>query len=97
MLMSRAMAGAGRRELLAEISRQLHADGFYDESQDELTRPRDDWMSLVPYLWVAGRLLARPASAHSMVHSTVKNYALTAEAAGRIREIPQTELERCFK
>jgi hypothetical protein len=96
MLMSRAMEGAGRRELLAEIGRQRRGDGFYGESHDELTRPGDDWMSLVPYVWVAGRLVARPGSAQAMVHRTVKNYALTAEAARRIRGIPQAELECCL-
>jgi predicted ATP-grasp superfamily ATP-dependent carboligase len=96
MLMSQAMEGAGRRELWREIRRQWRGVGLYGTSHDELTRPRQDWLSTIPYAWVASRLLARPASAHSVVGRTVKNYALTTEAAQRIRNLPQERLEECF-
>jgi hypothetical protein len=97
ILMSRAMEGAKRSELIHEIARQRRREGFYGHSHDELTRPRADWKSALPYVWVAGRLIASPASAQRMVHDTVKNYALSAESAARIREIPQDQLVACFK
>lgn len=96
MLMSRAMEGAGRRELWREMRRQWRGEGLYGHSHDELTRPRDDWMSVLPYAWVAGRLLARPAAAHAIVGRTVKNYALTNDAAKRIRDLPQETLAACL-
>jgi hypothetical protein len=97
ILMSRALEGASRGELLADVRRQRRREGLYGQSHDELTRPGDDWMSLVPYVWVAARLIARPNAAKTMVHGTVKNYALTADAAKRIREIPQEHLLRCLQ
>ena len=96
ILMSRAMERAGRSELFAEIGRQMRREGLYGRSHDELTRPVEDWLSVLPYVWVAGRLLIRPASAQDMVHRTVQNYALSADAANRIREIPQEQLAACF-
>lgn len=96
ILMSRALEGASRGELWDEIRRQRRREGLYARSQDELTRPGDDWLSVVPYVWVAARLLVRPGTAQTMVHRTVKNYALSAEAAQRIREMPQEQLDRCF-
>ena len=47
-------------------------------------------------MWVASRLLAWPAAAHQMVHDTVKNYALSVDAATRIREMPQEKLIACL-
>jgi predicted ATP-grasp superfamily ATP-dependent carboligase len=96
ILMSRAMEGAPRRELWAEIRQRRRREGLYGRSHDELTRPVDDWTSAVPYFWVAGRLLIRPAAAQEMVHRTVKNYALSADAARRIRELPQETLVKCL-
>jgi predicted ATP-grasp superfamily ATP-dependent carboligase len=96
ILMSRAMEGAGRRELWQELRRQRRGDGLYETSNEELTRPRVDRWSALPYVWVAGRLLARPAAAQRMVHATVKNYALSADAAQRIRDTPQEKLSACF-
>jgi hypothetical protein len=96
ILMSRAMEGASRRELWAEMQRQRRGEGHYARSHDELTRPGKDWLSVLPYVWVAGRLLARPAAAQEMVHRTVKNYALTADAARRIRDMRQDELQACL-
>jgi hypothetical protein len=92
VLMSRALEGTGRRQLLRECSAQMAGSGLYENSHEELTRIRDDWLSAVPYLWVAARLCARPAAAQKIVGNTVANYALSAEAAERIRSIPAAEL-----
>jgi hypothetical protein len=92
VLISRALEGAGRRQLFREVRAQRNRVGIYEESEEELTRFSDDRLSAVPYLWVAAQLLARPAAAQTMVRRTVSNYALTAEAADRIRQIPIEEL-----
>lgn len=88
ILMSRALEGASRRDLLSEMFKQQHKTDIYENSQDELTRVGDDWLSALPYFWVATRLLASPATAQKMVRRTVANYALTATAAQRIRDLP---------
>lgn len=88
VLMARALEGASRAELLAESWRILRSEGLYENSQDEMTRPREDPLSLIPAAWVALRLLARPASAQKLVGKTVGNYSLTVEAAEKIRDLP---------
>jgi predicted ATP-grasp superfamily ATP-dependent carboligase len=92
ILMSRALVGANRRALVGEMWRQLRGSGLYEHSHEEMTRPKQDWLSTIPYAWIAGQLLASPKRAAKLVRGTVDNYALTAEAAQRIREIPLANL-----
>lgn len=92
VLMAQAINGASRRQLLAELLRNFRGIGLYQDSQDEMTRPREDPLSLIPAVWVALRLLARPAAAQKLVGKTVANYSLSVEAAQRIRGLP-VELE----
>ena len=97
ILMSRAINGANRRGLLGEMLKQQHRTDIYADSQEELTRVGDDWLSALPYFWVATRLLMQPAAAQKMVRSTVANYALTATAAQRIRDLPLDTLLACLE
>ncbi len=69
---------------------------MYEQSREEMTRPGPDWWSAVPYAWIAARLLARPAAANEMVRNTVSNYALSIEAAERIRDLPLEQLNACL-
>ncbi len=93
ILMSKALENTSRRQLLREIGSQLSGTGIYKNSEEELTRIHEDRWSAFPYAWVALRLLTRPAAARAIVGSTVANYALTAEAAERIRRLPLAEIE----
>jgi hypothetical protein len=90
--MSQALEGSSRRALLSELRQQFLRRGLYENSRDELTRPKNDPLSAVAFGWIAARLLVRPGSVHGMVRRTVANYALTAEAAQRIRELPLEKL-----
>jgi hypothetical protein len=92
ILMSQALEGASRRELAKEMWRQWRSRGIYRRSHDEMTRPGDDWLSVVPYAWVTGQLLIRPATAAGLVRRTVDRYALSPHAAARIRDIPLEQL-----
>ncbi|HEY3392551.1 MAG TPA: hypothetical protein VGK58_07580 [Lacipirellulaceae bacterium] len=92
VLMSQALEGASRGALLSELRQQFLRRGLYENSRDELTRPKNDPLSAVAFGWIAARLLMRPGSVHGMVRRTVANYALTAEAAQRIRELPLEKL-----
>jgi hypothetical protein len=96
VLMSQALDGASRRELISEMGRQLRGTGLYENSLEEMTRPAADWLSVIPYAWIAGQLLVSPARAAKLVRGTVENYALTAEAAQRIRDIPLADLSACL-
>jgi hypothetical protein len=92
ILISRALTGANRHQLLDEIEQQIRGKGIYENSREEMTREAEDPLSLIPYLWIAGQLLFSPAHAEKIVRATVENYALTAEAAQRIRDMPLSEL-----
>lgn len=97
ILMALAEKGATRRSLLAKKLRQWTGQGLYEDSQDDLTRPRDDWMSLLPAWFVTAQLLARPASAHRMIKKTVDNYSLPDAAVRRVRELSAAEVEAVFE
>jgi hypothetical protein len=92
ILMSLALEGARRRALVSDLRQQFLRKGLYENSRDELTRPKDDPLSAVAFAWIAARLLMKPSSVHGMVRRTVANYALTAEAAQRIRDLPLEKL-----
>jgi hypothetical protein len=97
ILMSKALENASRWQLLREIGSQLSGSGMYKDSEEELTRIHEDRWSAFPYVWVAIRLLARPAAARKIVGGTVANYALTAVAAERIRRLPEADLAAALR
>jgi hypothetical protein len=86
-LLAKSEHGGRRSELFAEIEAACRGRGVYAMSADELTRPREDALSLLPALVVLGRLLASPRQAERIVHGTVQNYALTEASARTIREM----------
>ena len=86
MLLSRAMEGASRRQLAREIWDSCWKAGFYQRSEDTVTRVGDDWLSLFPRLGISLLLLLRPAAANGVVRGTIAKYALPEETARRIRE-----------
>ncbi len=87
-LLALAEEGASRRRILSELSRCSTGQGVYAGSEDEITRPRDDYLSLLPAVYAVLRLLIRPRSAARMVRQTVQDYALSAAAAAEIRRLP---------
>ncbi|MCO6043894.1 hypothetical protein NG895_08235 [Aeoliella sp. ICT_H6.2] len=80
ILLSMAYNGASRRELLKEIYEFRLRRGMYTDSQDELTRPRDDYWSVIPMWGVALQLLFSPRRSKKIVASTVDNYSLPRTA-----------------
>jgi hypothetical protein len=75
-LLARAMEGATRRQLLVELFKVWSGEGPYAASQDELTRPAEDLLSLIPAGYLVLRLLIRPDVARAIVARAVNNYAL---------------------
>jgi hypothetical protein len=86
-IMGAAQRGEGRRGVLGELWRCLIGRDVYHNSQDELTRGREDPLSLLPAIVVAGQLLASPPSATRIINRAVENYGLTDAAARRIRAV----------
>lgn len=80
ILLSMAYNGASRRELLKEIFEFRLRRGMYADAQDELTRPRDDYWSVIPMWGVALQLLFSPRISRKIVAKTVDNYSLPRTA-----------------
>ena len=87
-LLALALKRGTRRQLFGELFRRWTGRDFYRDAQNELTRPRQDWMSLIPSSAVTLLLLARPQAAQWLVSRTVNNYSLTGPAAAIIRSLP---------
>jgi predicted ATP-grasp superfamily ATP-dependent carboligase len=87
-LLGIAERGQGRGALLAEIYRAWRRRGVYHGSEDELTRPRDDYLSAVPAVAVALELLADPRRASRLIQGAVNHYALSLHTARAIDELP---------
>jgi predicted ATP-grasp superfamily ATP-dependent carboligase len=94
-LMGLAQEGASRRRLLAELARAWLGRPPYDFSEDELTRPWEDWLSLIPALYLATRLVSMPSAARPIVARTVRNYSLSEGGVEAIRRLPCDLLEPC--
>ncbi len=94
--MAGAMNGHCRRYLLRELRRVRHREGVFENSEDELTRLRQDWPSVIPATAVIGRLLLTPRSAKKIVRQTLANYSLPDASARVIRHLKQDELTSCF-
>lgn len=91
-LLALALRGGTRRQLMGELFRRWAGRDFYRDAQNELTRPRQDWLSMIPSSAVTLLLLARPNAAQWLVSRTVNNYALTGRAAAIIRSMPADKL-----
>ena len=87
-LMAMAKHNEGRGAMLRELREAWAGRGIYENSEDELTRPREDFLSLLPAVEVVGQLLVAPHSVGRTIRRAVESYSLTAEAASRIRQLP---------
>ncbi|WP_442482047.1 hypothetical protein [Aeoliella sp. SH292] len=76
ILLTMAYDGASRSQLLREIVKFRLRRGMYADSQDELTRVRDDYLSGIPLWFIAAQLLVSPRISHKIVASTVDNYSM---------------------
>jgi predicted ATP-grasp superfamily ATP-dependent carboligase len=87
ILMSMAFEGQGRGALIREIREYVAGRGIYENSEDELTRPREDRLSRLPRIWIAAQLLAWPGLAKKIVAKTVENYSLPESAMAEIKAL----------
>ncbi|MEM8670458.1 MAG: hypothetical protein AAGG48_23230 [Planctomycetota bacterium] len=96
ILISMALNGAGRWALVREWGRNLLSRGLYRDSQDELTRPRQDYLSVVPLIWIGLQLLVLPRRSESIVAKTVDDYALPESAVERVHQLPDDLVDELF-
>jgi predicted ATP-grasp superfamily ATP-dependent carboligase len=88
LLIADAYNGANRRELLKRLWAGWTRRGIYATFESEMTRPREDWGSLIPATVVTLGLLANPRSAIRLTQNTVANYSLPQNAASIIEGLP---------
>jgi len=88
ILISLAHEGAGRAALLRELRRIRARDEPYCQGEDELTRPREDRLSALPFVYTVGQLLAWPKIAKRIVAKTVGGYSLPQQMTEQIRALP---------
>jgi hypothetical protein len=69
---------------------------LYADSQDELTRIRDDYWSVLPMWGVALQLLASPKLAKKIVADTIENYALPKSATEAIEALDIEAFRKVF-
>ncbi len=96
ILMSAAYEGQGRGALLQQLRDWRAGRGLYENGQDELTRFRDDPLSILPAIWIIGQLLAWPRLARSIVDNTVRNYSLPESAIEAIKQLPLDLLDNAW-
>lgn len=89
VLIAAAYNGASRGELLKQIWKHWTTR---PRIESEMTRPREDWSSLIPATAVVSLLLLSPNSAQKLAHGTVQNYSLPTEAAQIIDTLENTEV-----
>jgi predicted ATP-grasp superfamily ATP-dependent carboligase len=88
ILMSLAHDGANRGMLMRELRRFTAGDEPYCNGEDELTRPREDRLSVLPFVYTTVQLLAWPRIAKRIVAKTVSGYSLPAELTEQLKALP---------
>ena len=83
-LLGCASRGGARRDLLRECWRLLTGAAPYDDSTEELTPVRSDWLSALPLAITAMLLLARPQAATSLARGGFGAHLLSLESMRRI-------------
>ncbi len=97
LLISAALKGAGRLDLLGELRAARRGRGLYEDSEDDLTRPAEDRLSALPYFWICLQLFTAPGMlSRSLVAKTIKNYSLPAAAVEGILKLPGDVVERMW-
>lgn len=89
LLIADAYNGANRRQLLKRLWDGWTGQGVYAQFESEMTRPREDFGSLIPATVVTLGLLANPRSAIRLTEDTVANYSLPQNAASIIEALPE--------
>jgi predicted ATP-grasp superfamily ATP-dependent carboligase len=88
VLLAAAYNGANRRQLLRRWWRMGRGHSEYGSCENEMTRPREDWGSLIPATATLLRIFAFPQSARALSRNTIYNYSLPQSAVSAIHDLP---------
>lgn len=96
LLMAEAIAGKRRRQLLSRLTQMVQKSGDFQGACCEMTRPRDDWASLIPATVALGRLFISPSEATKLVTKSVSSYSLSDSAANAIGALTFQEVREAL-
>lgn len=96
ILASMALEGKSRRSLLREWSDMYFQKGYYDGSEDELTRPGQDMGSLFISLLFSAQALLSARMVQYHLTRTVLNYAMSGRTMETIRQLSPASIQNCF-
>ena len=96
MLLQQSIGGANRRELLSEAIKMLTGRGQYRDSVPEITRPKQDPLSLIPAIATFAQLLLYPGLGRVIVNGTVDNYSLPQSGVEMIHALSDEQLDEFF-
>ncbi|MEZ6090590.1 MAG: hypothetical protein R3C05_21730 [Pirellulaceae bacterium] len=88
VMIADAYNGATRFQLFKRLLNHWLGRGDFGSCESDMTRLREDKLSLVPATAVILRLLVAPRSANSLAQGTVDNYSLSYAAATAIDRLP---------
>jgi len=83
-MISEAATGGGRRRILQHRRRIRDLSNTNPSVQNEITRPREDWLSILPAAKTLAHLLWSPGSAGRHVRGAVDAYAVSSDAIYQI-------------
>lgn len=92
-LLSIARRGGSRLEVATDLFHGFRGSDRFFKSENELTRMKEDWMSIIPAAAVSLAMLVVPKASHRMVSGTVGGYSVPPGAARRISALGASELE----
>jgi predicted ATP-grasp superfamily ATP-dependent carboligase len=88
-MLAAGQQGRGRKGILSELWSIMGSKGAYRGSLDDITRPQEDFLSLIPAVAVFGKLMLNPDSANDIVAGAVSRYSLAERAIQTIKDTPQ--------
>lgn len=96
MLLQQAICGANRRTLFKESFQMLLSRGPYRDCVREITRPKEDPLSLIPAVATVAQLLVAPSLGRVIVNGTVGNYSLPQSGVEKIHALSDGMLNDFF-
>ena len=97
MLLQQAICGANRRTLFRDSFQMLTGRGPYRGCAREITRPKEDPLSLIPAAATVAQLLVYPGLGRVIVNGTVGNYSLPQAGVEKIHALSDEQLDDFFR
>ncbi|MFZ5828646.1 MAG: hypothetical protein ACOY3P_01090 [Planctomycetota bacterium] len=85
---------AGRGAIFCDAFCEFLRCGAYRDAENEMVRVREDYLSMLPPLFVTSQLLLSPRNAEKIVAGAVNRYSLPESATRTIDEMPDDTVRR---